>query len=68
MAGSLPDKLAIQKKLRDIDKKRDVAWREYDEAAKKIEHQKDQLLDTVEERLKQTIAEKTIFVVRWALV
>jgi hypothetical protein len=33
-----------------------------------IEHQKDQLLDTVEERLKQTIAEKTIFVVRWALV
>lgn len=68
LAGSLPDKLAIQKKLRDIDKKRDIAWKEYDEAAKKIEHQKDELLDTVEERLKQTIEEKTIFTVRWTLV
>jgi len=68
LAGSLPDKLAIQKKLRDIDKKCDTAWKEYDEAAKKIEYQKDELLDTVEERLKQTIEEKTIFTVRWTLV
>ena len=68
LAGSLPDKLAIQKKLRDLDKKRNAAWKEYDEAAKQVEKQKDELLDTVEERLKQTVEEKTIFTVRWKLV
>lgn len=67
LATSLPDKLSIQKKLRDIDKLRDTAWKEYDESAKLIEKQKDELLDTVEERLKQTIEEKTIFTIRWTI-
>ncbi|MEI6260850.1 MAG: SNF2-related protein [Deltaproteobacteria bacterium] len=68
LAGNLPDKLAIQKKLRDIDKKRDAAWKEYDNEAKQIEKQKDELLDSVEERLKQTIEEKTIFTINWSVV
>ena len=68
LAGNLPDKLAIQKKLRDIDKKRDAAWKAYDNEARQIEKQKDELLDTVEERLKQTIEEKTIFTVNWSVV
>lgn len=68
LAGNLPDKLAIQKKLRDIDKKRDAAWKAYDNEAKQIEKQKDDLLDTVEERLKQTVEEKTIFTVNWSVV
>ena len=68
LAGNLPDKLAIQKKLRDIDKKRDAAWREYDNEAKQIEKQKDDLLDSVEERLKQTVEEKTIFTINWSVV
>jgi len=68
LAGNLPDKLAIQKKLRDIDKKRDAAWKEYDNEAKQIEKQKDDLLDSVEERLKQTVEEKTIFTINWSVV
>jgi ERCC4-related helicase len=68
LAANLPDKLAIQKKLRDLDKKRDAAWKEYDEAAKTIEKQKDKLLDTVEEQLKQTVEEKTLFTIRWQIV
>lgn len=68
LAGNLPDKLAIQKRLRDVDKKRDAAWKEYDNEAKQIEKQKDDLLDTVEERLKQTIEEKTIFTLSWSVV
>lgn len=68
VAPNLPNKLAIQKKLRDIDKKRDTAWKEYDEAVKKIEKQKDELLDSVEERLKQTIHEKSVFNIRWNIV
>ncbi len=67
LAPNLPDKLAIQKKLRDIDKKRDEAWKGYDEASRHIEHQKDELLDTVEERLKQTTEEKTLFTIRWSM-
>ena|GEM_PF-2273226 len=68
LAGNLPDKLAIQKKLRDIDKKRDAAWKEYDNEARQIEKQKDELLDSVEERLKQTLEEKTIFTINWSVV
>ena len=67
LAPNLPDKLAIQKKLRDIDKKRDEAWKGYDEASRHIEHQKDELLDTVEDRLKQTVEEKTLFTIRWSI-
>jgi len=68
LAANLPDKLAIQKKLRDLDSKRDVAWKAYDADAKTIEKQKDELLDSVEERLKQTIEEKTIFTLNWSVV
>jgi hypothetical protein len=68
LAANLPDKLAIQKKLRDLDSKRDVAWKAYDADAKTIEKQKDELLDSVEERLKQAIEEKTIFTLNWSVV
>lgn len=68
LAANLPDKLAIQKKLRELDSKRDLAWKAYDTDAKQIEKQKDELLDTVEERLKQTIEEKTIFTIRWSVM
>ena len=67
LAPNLPDKLAIQKKLRDIDKKRDEAWKGYGKASRHIEHQKDELLDTVEDRLKQTVEEKTLFTIRWSM-
>ncbi|HLE18440.1 MAG TPA: hypothetical protein VI728_09165, partial [Syntrophales bacterium] len=68
LAANLPDKLTIQKKLRGLAKKRDAAWKQYDEAAKVIEQQKDLLLDTVEERLRQTVEEKTLFTIRWKIV
>lgn len=67
-AANLPDKLAIQKKLRDLDKKRDTAWKKYDEEAKQIEKQKDVLIDAVERKLKQTIDEKELFTIRWSVV
>lgn len=68
MAPNLPEKLAIQKKIRNLDKKRDEAWREYDEGAKEIERQKDTLIDGVEARLQQEIEEENLFTVRWNLV
>ncbi len=67
LALNLPEKLTIQKKIRDLDAMRNTAWKEYDEAAKMIELQKDGLLDNVEERLKQTIEGKTVFTVEWRM-
>lgn len=67
-ARNLPEKLAMQKKIRTLDKKRDDAWREYDEAAREVERQKDELIDRVEARLQQEVHEETLFTVRWTLI
>ncbi|CAM3392823.1 MULTISPECIES: SNF2-related protein [Cupriavidus] len=66
-APTLPEKLEVQKKLRDLDKKRDEAWREYDGAAKDVEWHKDELLDQIEDQLRQTAAEEVLFCVRWTV-
>lgn len=68
LAANLADKLALQKQLRELDRKRDAAWKAYDEAIKVIDQQKDELLDSVEERLKQTVVEEKIFTVGWEVV
>jgi superfamily II DNA or RNA helicase len=64
-SSSLPEKIELQKKVKALDKKRDDAWREYDEAAKEIEGRKDELIDAVEARLKQNITEATLFDIEW---
>jgi F0F1-type ATP synthase membrane subunit b/b' len=66
--GNLPDKLALQKKMRPLEQKRDEAWRAYDAAAKEIEIQKDELLDKVEARLDQTVTEEELFSIRFRII
>lgn len=63
--GNLPDKLALQRKARLLEAKRDEAWRAYDAAAKDIEVQKDGLLDQVEERLGHAVSDEELFVIRF---
>jgi ERCC4-related helicase len=63
--GNLPDKLALQRKARDLETKRDEAWRAYDAAAKEIEIQKDGLLDQVEARLGQSVSDEELFAIRF---
>ncbi len=65
--GNLPDKLALQKKMRPLEQKRDEAWRAYDAAAKEIEVQKDKLLDQVEARLGQQVNEEELFTIRFEI-
>jgi len=67
-ARNLPEKLAMQKKILTLDKKRDEAWKEYDEAARDIERQNDALIDRVETHLKQDLHEETLFTIRWKLI
>src|SRR5262249_46941048 len=68
MAPNLPEKLKLQRELRNLESKRDDAWREFDEAVRQIEKQKDQLLDEIERRLKQTSDQKSLFALRWEVV
>lgn len=63
--GNLPDKLALQRKARELETKRDEAWRAYDAAAKEIEVQKDGLLDQVEARLGQSVSDEELFAIRF---
>lgn len=65
--GNLPDKLALQRKVRGLESKRDEAWRAYDAAAKEIEVQKDNLLDQVEERLGQSVSDEELFAIRFEI-
>jgi ERCC4-related helicase len=66
-APSLPEKLEIQKKLRDLGKKRDEAWKSYDAAAGEVERHKDELLDRVEDQLRQTVTDETLFEICWKI-
>ena len=66
--GNLPDKLEMQRKVRDLESKRTEAWRAYDEAAKSIEDQKDGLLDQVEEHLRQEIETEDLFTITFEVV
>ena len=65
--GTLPDKLALQRKARTLEATREDAWRAYDEAAKEIETQKDGLLDQVEERLGQEVSDEPLFAIRFEI-
>lgn len=65
--GNLPDKLALQKKARGLEQKREEAWRAYDAAAKEIEEQKDSFLDEVEGRMHQDVSDEHLFSIRWSI-
>ena len=67
-AQSLPDKLAAQKKVRSVEKKREEAWHEYDKTGRSIEEEKDKLIETIEKKLsaKETLTE--LFTIRWSIV
>ncbi len=67
-SSKLPEKIQLQKKIKALDKRRDEAWREYDQAAKEIESQKDQLLDDIQARLDHRIHEMTLFDISWELI
>ena len=60
----MPDKLALQKKMRPLEQKRDEAWRANDAATKEIEIQKDRILDQVEVRLVQEVTVEELFTIR----
>jgi hypothetical protein len=67
LAPNLPEKLKLEREKRQLETKRDEAWRAYEVAAREIEQRKDTLMDEVEKKLNQQIAEKPLFLIRWSL-
>jgi hypothetical protein len=68
LAPNLPEKLRLEREKRQLDSRRDEAWKAYEEAAKEIETQKDKLMDEIENRMRQTTAEEVLFTIRWRLI
>lgn len=65
--GNLPDKLVLQRRAREMEGKRDAAWRDYDEAAKAVELEKDNLIDRVEEQLAQNVGTEDLFTITFQI-
>ncbi|NJK96712.1 MAG: hypothetical protein HC905_18930 [Bacteroidales bacterium] len=67
LAPNLPEKLKLEKDKRKLETERDEAWKEYDNAAKEIEKNKDKLIDEIEKKLKQHLSENTLFLIHWKI-
>ncbi|QKZ12961.1 SNF2-related protein [Spirosoma sp. KUDC1026] len=67
LAPNLPEKLKLERERRRLDTERDAAWRQYDDAAKEIDRNKDQLIDEIEKKITQHVQEETLFCIRWQL-
>ena len=67
-AATLPEKLELQRKIRQFESKYDEALPRYKVAAREIDSQKENLLDDVSKKLSQRTELVTLFTVRWRLV
>lgn len=68
IAGNLPEKLEKQRLIRNLETKRDEAWRAFDQASREVDRQKDALLDEISQRLEQRMQEIQLFSIRWTVV
>ena len=68
LAGTLPEKLELQRAIRVLEASRDVADREYEQAKREIDRQKDALLDEISRRMEQRTSEERLFSIRWRLM
>lgn len=64
---SLEDKISLQRKVKDLESKRNTKRRNFFEAQDMIEQKKEELLTDIEERLKHEIEEEILFTIRWKL-
>jgi adenine-specific DNA-methyltransferase len=67
LAQSLQDKLNLQKEIREIERRRTGKRRDLFNAQDSIDTQRDDLIGTVEEKLKQTSTVEPLFTIRWTI-
>lgn len=68
VSNNLPEKLERQKEIRQLDIKRDDAWKEYDQKKKDIDKQIDLLIGQVQSKMEQKVEITKIFEIKWNLV
>jgi len=68
MAVSLTDKLVAQKRLRQIEDKRNRKRRELYNEQDRIDEQRDELIRKIEAQLEQRQEVEQVFIVRWRVV
>jgi len=66
-AATLPEKLEVQRKIRQLESKYDDALPKYKIAAREIDSQKETLLDDVSKKLSERTELVTLFTVHWRL-
>lgn len=66
--AGLDDKVVLQRHIKVLEGKRNDMRKRLFDAQDNVEERKDDLLNTVEARLRQTVEEKCLFVVRWRVV
>lgn len=64
----LSKKVAMQRSVKEMEKKRSSKRQRLFEAQDEIDKRKDELLSDIEERLKQKIAVKELFTIRWKII
>jgi uncharacterized membrane protein YccC len=67
LAPNLPEKLERQRELRKLETRRDEAWRNYDQASREIDRQKDTLLYEISHRLEQHIVQENLLIIHWSI-
>lgn len=67
LAGTLPQKLEQQRSVRNLETRRDEAWKAFDQASREVDQKKDALLDEIAGRLEQTARDVPLFTIRWRL-
>ncbi|HQM83442.1 MAG TPA: SNF2-related protein [bacterium] len=66
-AGNMPEKLKLRKKAKELEKKKDEEWKSYENESRKIEEEKDQLIESIEKSIKQKIREEELFAIKWRM-
>lgn len=67
-AATLEEKLAWQKKQRELENKRSKQRRELFDKQDEIENQRNWLIEDLEEQLKQQVDEEELFFIEWEMV
>ena len=67
-SATLEEKLSWQKKQRELENKRSRQRRELFDKQDEIEAQRNQLIEELEESLKQTVEEEELFFIEWEMV
>lgn len=67
-SANLPEKVKIQKQIKNLERKRDEVWKELDSASLEVDRKKEELIDNIERRLSQKITEEEVFSIKWVLI